>query len=512
MKINNLYNFRNPVRHFLNIENVQPPPTIDQITIQDLSWTEPINFRIRKNEYKYRSLRMPNILNFMCSLEQLKNCNNFNKTDLIDERKRLVPNLDTGDFATGIYDEQLEDDFQKLCIYDNLLKLDIKAYYERIYTHDIDFEERGQENYLTNLNSGNTNGLIMGNYISLYFAEKYLTKISNRIKEKLEDDLINCEFSYFSDDFFFFCNQLDNNRIINIFDMVLEEFNLERSDDDIEIWTYLSYNEFNLIEKYWKKIISESKARFDDERNNNNLYFTNQLIYRLSSLNEYKSKRTFLNTFFKSTYFYELDYEKYELESYNCHQICYILNFVPEILLYSIEKFSHFPFFTSDIFKKFLETRYENALTTPYNDEQLYFYFAIKILGFDSILVNTSDKVINSNNQLLISYYLVEEIFDEEHITVLMQKKDERYWFQNYHLILCTELKEDLEQNINEYLVPRYATKSRQKRSYINFYKDNIELGVQLVKDFEDVISDIDEYLNCKVEERIEVFGADNEY
>ena len=39
-----------------------------------------------------------------------------------------------------------------------------------------------QERYLSNLNCGETNGLLMGNYISLYFAEKKLSEISHLIE------------------------------------------------------------------------------------------------------------------------------------------------------------------------------------------------------------------------------------------------------------------------------------------------------------------------------------------
>ena len=138
-----------------------------------------------------------------------------------------------------------------LCIYDNLIRLDVKEYYGRIYTHNIDFNGHG-ERYLSNMNCGETNGLLMGNYISLYFAESILSKISVSIENMLMEQNIDCIFSYFSDDFYFFCNKEDNDGIISIFDKVLEQFDLERSDKK-EIWTYETFNNHNVVARYWKK-------------------------------------------------------------------------------------------------------------------------------------------------------------------------------------------------------------------------------------------------------------------
>jgi hypothetical protein len=507
VKINNFYNFKNPVRHFLNIDNVRFQSKADELDIKDLSWTQPINFRVRKEDNKYRTLKMPNILNFYCSYNRFKDSSNFLDFSSIDTRKRLIPNTKTGDFATGVYDEQLENDFQELCIFDNLLKLDIKSYYERIYTHDIKFENKGDENYLTNLNSGNTNGLIMGNYISLYFAEKYLKDISDDIENKLKQEKVDCVFSYFSDDFYFFCNKKDNESVIRVFDIVLEKYSLERNDVKIELWTYLSYNNYNLSEKYWKKIISDCKNRYIEDRNDNKLYFTNQLIYRLSNLKDNKLKKTFLNTFFKSTYFYELDINKFYIELFNFHQLCFIFKFSPETMLYSINRFKKVNLFKGDKFKKFLEVRYKEALLKSFNDEQLYYYFTIKTLGFNNILEETVDLVADSNNQLLVSYYLKEQFFNSEHLSKLKSKIEERYWFQNYHLILYSDLINDLENSINKYLIPSYADKARQKKTYLDFYAVNLQSNISLIKDIKSISVNINDYMDSLINERIEVFG-----
>ncbi|WP_308780128.1 hypothetical protein [uncultured Clostridium sp.] len=518
--MNNFYNFKNAIRHFICIDMIDFPFEDNEISIEKLSWTEPINFRIKKENDKYRILKIPNILNFICAYEKFKSYNNFTNTSNLDGHKRLVPNVETGDFATGSYDFRLEEDFKLLSIYDNLIKLDIKSFYGRIYTHHIEFENSEDERYITNLNLGNTNGLIMSNYISLYFAEKYLKEISNIINEKLHNENIDCSFSYFSDDFYFFCNKKDNQKIIDIFDKVLEKYDLERNSAKIELWDYMEYNNYNLTEKYWRKIISESKARFNEEISNNKLYFLNQLIYRMSNLKDDRQRKTFLTTFFKSTYFNQIDLRKYKMEDYNFHQVCYMYRFCPEIILYSINKFKNFSYFKGNDFKKFLQVRYKESLNTSYNEEQLYYYYAIKVLGFESILEDTNDNVIESNNQVLISYYLKDGIFTDNNIKKLKLNKSEHYWFQNYHLILFTNLiNEDKENLIKEYLMPnsirnnptnRVNIKNKQD-VYINFYKSNLEDGNSIINNVDKINESLEEYIELKIEERIEVFGDNGE-
>lgn len=103
------------------------------------------------------------------------------------------------------------------------------------------------------MNFGATNGLIMGNYLSLYFAEQYLMKISQEIETSLAAQGIVCEYTYFSDDFYFFCNKNDNNKIIQIFDSILDKFDLDRNSSKFELWDYEKFNSYNVIARYWKK-------------------------------------------------------------------------------------------------------------------------------------------------------------------------------------------------------------------------------------------------------------------
>lgn len=91
------------------------------------------------------------------------------------------------------------------------------------------------------MNNGNSNEIILGNYISLFIAERFLKKISDDLTNKFIEEEIDCEFSYFSDDFYFFCNKEDNNKVIKIFDEILENYELERNSDKVSFWSYEEY-------------------------------------------------------------------------------------------------------------------------------------------------------------------------------------------------------------------------------------------------------------------------------
>ncbi|MDD7795897.1 hypothetical protein [Clostridium sp. 'White wine YQ'] len=523
MILNNLYNFKNPVKNFLDIDNIKLPENISSFELEELCWVEPFNFRIRKQDDKYRTIKMPNILNFARAYEEFKDMPYFERIQDMDySHKRLSANLETGDFTSGEYDRQLEEDFERLCVYDNLIKMDIKEYYGRIYTHNIVPPEHN-DRFLSNMNLGATNGLIMGNYLSLYFAEVNLTNISKDIEKEIENSFIQCDFSYFSDDFYFFCNKNDNEKIIKIFDKVLEKYELERNASKKEISTYETFNNYNLVARYWKKVIAHCNVRFDEERNNNKLYFINQIVYRMSNLEDNKLKKTFINNFFKTKYFRELPIDKYQIKNYDYHQLCFIFKFSPEAMLYAIDKFSIMNDFDKTRIRKFFQIRYKEILQEPFNDEQLYFYYAIKILNFTDLLIEQKNVVLNSNNQILISYYLKDGLFENEEINILKSNQDEKYWFQNYHLILCSpDLLGDLENSINRYLIPdnakekendkpnKVAKKACQKKSYMDFYKENLELRNFIIRDISDVHAEIINYLRLKIEENIAIFEEED--
>ena len=502
---NNIYNFKNPVRHFFDIDNLifHNPESID---IEDTCWTVPVKFRVLKDELGFRTLKFPNILQLAIAYEHFKSFPEFsNPYQLEPIHKRLSAKMDTGDFAIGSFEKQLQTDFNNLCVYDNLLKLDIKDFYGRIYTHNLDFGTL-TDRYLTNLNKGATNGIIMGNYLSLYFAEQYLYKISQRIEQKLRMSGIDCEYSYFSDDFYFFCNKRDNQEITEIFDKVLEEFDLERNTHKSIIHDYATYTKETIMTRYWKKINVYCNTHFRNNSDNNRLVFINQLVYRISDFST-KNKRTFINNFFKGKYFYNIKtkLDKYELKNYDYHELCYLYRTSPEALLYSIDLIRQIPNFDLDRMKKFFEVRYKESLKNPHHDVQLYYYYAITVLGLTDFFENTSELVLNTENQLLISYYIKLDLFSESQYQQLKNLTDEKYWLQNYHLILYrNELYSNLENSINTYLIPEKCLpadstlKRARMQTYYNFYRDNLVLRKPIIVDSTDISVAIDLYLNCR--------------
>ena len=511
MELNNMYNFKNPVRHFLDIDNLKFPTDISTIKIKKLSWVVPINFRLKKQEDKHRTIKIPNILNFSAAYEHFKDMPFFETIQHMDpSHKRLSANIYTGDFVSGEFERQLEEDFNRLCIYDYLIKMDIKEYYGRIYTHLLDYHGHN-ELFLSNMNVGKTNGLIMGNYLSLFFAESNLKNISDDIKNEIRESGIDCEFSYFSDDFYFFCNKNDAEEVIKIFDKVLEKYELERNDDKKEVWTYETFNNYNLVARYWKKLIAKCNIRFNNEKDDNKLYFINQLVFRLSNLDDEKLKKVFINNFFKTRYFQELDLEKFQVKDYDYHQLCFLLKLSPESLLFTADRFSNMNNFDNNKLYKFLLVRYKESLQKLFHEEQLYFYYAINVFGFTDILTLTKEAVIKTNNQILISYYLKDGLFGPEEINILKEKYEEQYWFQNYHLILYTpELNDNLDESIDKYLVPRKADKEIQKKSYKEFYKDNLQSQIPIIRDITGVLNEINEYLELRIREMEVDFEPDD--
>lgn len=530
MDLNNLYNFKNPVKNFLNINELEFPNSVANFILWDLCWAEPFNFRVKKHGNKYRTLKMPNILNFNRAYEHFKNLPYFDDIQSMDRsHKRLSADTKTGDFKSGEFEKQLEQDFEKLCVYDNLIKLDIKEYYGRIYTHKLTIPDDHDERFFTCINSGATNGLIMGNYLSLYFAELNLKNISKDIENELSRLKIDCEFSYFSDDFYFFCNKSDNDNIIKVFDYILEKYELERNDEKFEIWNYETFNNYNMVERFWKRIMAYCNEGFVKEEKmksrmleehlpvddfKHKMYFVNQLIYRISKLNDERQKKVLVNNFFKTNYFRDLDLNNYKVMIYDYHQLCFLFKTFPESMLYSIDKFCEMDDFDKSKVKKFFKIRYIESLKEPFNDEQLYYYYAIKLLGFDDILKNTGVLVSESKNQILISYYLKYNEFEDHIINSLKNNNDELLWFQNYHLILCCpELLSDLENSINKYLIPKSAldkkgdndttktSKQKQRKYYTNFYKKNLESNKSIIKNIEDVTEEIKQYLKIKMHE-----------
>lgn len=154
--------------------------------------------------------------------------------------------------------------------------------------------------------------------------------------------------------------------------------------------------------------MSHCNTKFRKNQDNNKLYFINQLIYRMSKLKDDKLKKVFINNFFKTIYFQELDLEKFKIKTYDYHQLCFLMKFTPECMLYLIGRLNEMSDFDNNELYEFFKVTYVQALKSEYNEEQLY-YYSIKIFNFDDILKNASELVLKSDNEILISYYLKEK-------------------------------------------------------------------------------------------------------
>lgn len=514
MDLNNLYNFKNAVRHFVDIDSLEYPDDVENFNTRELCWTMPISFNVQKGNGKYRTLKIPNILNFVRAYHYYSGLPYFDNVQGINPtHSRMTVNFDTGDFVAGEYDAQLNDDFMNLCLYDNLIKLDIKDFYGKLYSHYLPKGEL-QDNVFTSLNNGRTGGIIMGNYLSLYFAENALKKISDDFKMALEDASVNCHFEYFSDDFYIFCNRYDNEKIRKLFSQVLAENDYEGNEQKIEIEDYESYNIENLLTRYWKAIMRHWNVEVikDFERQEqigariqHKLSFLNQLIYRLASVKKERNKQSLIRNFFKTKHFRETDFEEYDIEEYDYHQLCFLLKTSPESLLYTSDIFNDMSGFDNQKIKTFLKARYKEALISALHDVQLYYYYVIKCYHLDECLEDTAEMVLKSQNQILISYYLKDGLFSENQINSLKLLDNEKFWFQNYHLILYTPgLRSDLDESITKYLMPQRANTDLRQRRYRDFYKKNLTLGKAIINEISVVTENIEDYLEKRHQELIE--------
>ncbi len=515
MKLSNYYNFRNPIRHFVDIDSIIYPTDIETFdVIDELCWTKPISFKIFKANDKYRTIKLPNILNFARAYHYYKGLPDFDDTYKLDaSHKRLKANLDTGDFVSGEYDKQLNNDFVNLCNYDYLIKFDISEYYGRIYTHYLDLDKNNlKDNALAWLNNGRTSGILMGNYISLYFAEYLSSVISKDIQVSIEAEGIDCTFNYFSDDFYFFCYKRDIERIKKIFDDSLEKKDFVRSEKS-EIWTYETYNKHNILTRYWKATVrawNEGVIKEEKRKSNNQnlivphkLSFINQLVYRVSELDDEKRKRSLIVNFFKTHHFQNCDFSKYDIRSFDYHQLFYLVKMAPESLLYIIHLFESISELKeNELTKNFFKMRFKEALVESLHDNQIYYYYAISQLGFVDILKEYEKDVVGTANQILTSYYLKDGIFESEQLSTIKACTGEEFWFQSYHLILYSpEMKVNLDANIKKYLIPdrlKDHPNSQKEKRYIEFYKDNLSSNISFINDILTVENNIKDYLTLR--------------
>lgn len=513
MRLNYYYNFKNTIRFFMDIENMD----FSKVQQNKKSWSVPFKFRIKKDDSSFRTLQIPNIYNFKLAYDYYKTefvniGYDFENLEALDTHKRMKISYELGEFKENSYDDWQLIDYDMLIDYDLLIRCDIKAFYDNIYTHYI-FNDvttnKEIDKPLSHMNNGRTGGIIMGNYISLYVAEVLSRKISSRFSDRISELGLKCNFSYFSDDFYIFtCNE-SKNVIINLFDEVLEEFNLEKNEAKVQFFDYLKYTNEDIIEKYWKIITRKSKEQQYNQgikiaqgklEYNNNLFFTNQLIYRLNKIDDYKKRRVFIVNFFKSEFFRSIDFSKTYFAEYNYHQLLYLIKEFPEIVLYINSILDAFDELKSIDFVDKIIGFYKRSLCSNYHDEQLYFFYLLhKLNAIDKIKCEKlNKKVLETKNYILISYYISNNLFYIDEINTIKGYDKENYWLVYYYLILKDEaLYADLENSIVRYLIPKSAT-GDVINAYKEFYFENLNAKNDILVSIDKISSKIDEYFKEK--------------
>ena len=497
-----LYNFKNPIRHFFNLRNVRFD-AVDNLPFGSLTWTTPVKFKVFKTEESQRTISFPNILNFYHAIKHFESETNFYAIDRMSSKKRIAPDLDIGEFSAFSYYDSIKRDVFNLTKYDKLLVLDIKSFYGRIYTHDLGYassDPRKLEQRVGSLNNGRTNGLLLGSYLSLYLGELILSKLEAHLDSELHALGIDCHYEYFSDDFYFFCNNSDVEKITKVFAKILDEYGLEVNYEKTQIFDFEEYTQNNNLEKLWKAIINQAVDaatkqghQISEGKKLHSPIFT-QLVYRLSQIHELKYKRIFLANFFKTYYFHEMNTQIYVLSESDFNHICYIYKLMPEAILYSLHKIRTIDGFDNAKFKDFIKTRFKSSLFTEKQEEQLYFYYAMKICGFDSEFVYYKELVLKSKNQILISYYLIDNVISKEEYQACFDEPKESEWLQNYHFLLT------YDKSGTDCLIPLEAKKVAQKDSYRAFYQLNLDSNIPFLKPISSIARDIDVFISTKID------------
>ncbi|MDY0278777.1 MAG: hypothetical protein RBQ97_11910 [Acholeplasma sp.] len=486
---NNIYMFKNPIRHFIDINKFRNLLDYNNLNSRNLSWSLPIAYPIRKYYGKEdsRVLNLPNIVNFFILCNKMENETTF--PELSDNYfTRMTLNLETGDFPSATYKCFVEKDLEYLVKFEYLVILDIKSFYNSINTHKLQ-EIIGlpfDDLYIRNLNEGKSSGLLKGPLTSLYLADAFLYEIIQKFYRDLTSENINFKLEYFSDDVYLFINSQDIREAKRIFSKVLDNYDLQTNEFKYIQYDYLTYTKWNIVDKYWNTVIRDQK-NYEKLTDKAKIHFNfiNQLIYRKQKLNNNKLESIFMTGFFKSKFFIDLDISKYVFKNSDLHKLAYIYREHPETLLYTINKFRGIDEFTVGI-KKFLMEFFEKSLNSSFFEEQMYYYYALKCLYNNDFLSNgIINRIIYSNNQVLISYIIMDKIIDSKIKDLLV--KDEKKWFLNYHILLRIKIIEGLiePELINDYLIPTISGKNKDaKRTvYSNFYLNAINNNFTMINE-----------------------------
>lgn len=517
MRLNYYYNFKNPIRFFINIENLN----FANIDILKHSWSSPFVFRIRKDENSFRTLSIPNIYNFYGAYtyynsELQKSGFDLENLEQLDKNhNRMSISYKTGDFLEKSYDYWLQKDYFNLIKFDVLLRYDIKSFYESIYTHYIlkgklKAHSRTSDTPLSHLNNGRTAGILMGNYLSTYMASILLLKISEEFSKRLRKSKLSnkCGFSYFSDDFYIFTNEEYIEQISRIFDEVLENFQLTKNESKLKRYNYIEYNNDDLIEKYWKHITDKCQRQqkyqmqlLEEKKIDkvDNLIFLNQLIYRSNKLKKYRDRRVFIVNFFKSDFFITTDFSSTNFHDYDVHQLLFLIKNYPEICLYIVDLLKSESLGNKKELINYLFDIFMRKLDTNFQDEQLYLFYLLYLLGERKKFKGKKccEKILMTHNSILIAYCLKYKYITPAQI--LDDDINESRWLIYYYLILRDQdLYRNIDVSIRKYLIPQSVSKPVLEDAYLKFYRQNLEAKNDILEDITKVKENIKEYFEQK--------------
>ncbi|AUB31998.1 RNA-directed DNA polymerase [Spiroplasma floricola] len=291
--------------------------------------TEPTVFYISKNNGEERKISIPNFLSFFISIiflleykEEIFKIISSNKENLqkviemgkISKIEYLQDSYDISfdiieneeDRKTYIDNNKIKNTFNKnkLLKYNKMigvlkiLKLDIKEFYNSVYTHifgqpaflnflkeNLKIKESRLNSFTSSLesivqiqNENQTDKLITGPYSSNIFSELLLAFISNELKHENE-----ISFLHYKDDFEFYSNNENELKLIKSkFKEIISKINLRINDQKTKILNF--YDDFDTQTTFFNLILDKIKNKYL----NLNLAF--ELISSLNSLENQKIK------------------------------------------------------------------------------------------------------------------------------------------------------------------------------------------------------------------------------
>lgn len=219
-------------------------------------WTKPIVFSIPRLRNTRRKLAIPNPLN-QSKLSEVIVANwheieiKLNKTN----HSLSKPIIDNTQIRAITQKERFNaiDSNKILYSYSKkfIVKLDISRFYSTIYTHSIpwavDTKQHAKSNaknntptyadiidkYLRNGQDGQTLGIPIGPDSSFLISELITTSMDEMFEKRLGESI--GFFRYIDDYFFFTKNMEENEKVINVFNEILKEYELESNSEKMEI-------------------------------------------------------------------------------------------------------------------------------------------------------------------------------------------------------------------------------------------------------------------------------------